>query len=213
MMSCSFLFITAKNADVKLVNRLLLTLRDWEFGDESTWDNFALVTSKTDTLPVDLEPTQPPLQEFPQNEWEGATIEEIETTILATDREKQPAHGKVYRPNNLSLFLVLDDRGVTDGTVILFKRATDWDAEPISYPERFNKRRTPWTNAYLDWCNLDIANMEFSEMCDCSGADKGKSEADGVWWTYLNAVGELTSDETKKRRDAVIKELEGLGLA
>ncbi|GJC81369.1 hypothetical protein ColLi_04207 [Colletotrichum liriopes] len=201
MASCSSLFITAKNADVKLVNRLLLTLRDWEFGEEPSWDNFAL----------------PPLQEFSQNEWEGATIEEIETVILATDREKESAHGKVNGPNNLLLFLVLDDQGVTDRTVILFERAIGdadgGDAEAIDFPARFNKLRTPWTNAYTDWCNLDIANIGFSEMCDYDGADKGKSETDGVWWTYMNAVGEITSDENKKKRDAVIKELGSLGLA
>ncbi|KAK1590630.1 uncharacterized protein LY79DRAFT_669836 [Colletotrichum navitas] len=214
MSSTSFLFITAENADVKLVNRLLLTLRNWECGVDSDWDTFVLVTAKTNTLPTDMEPTQPPLPEFRRNEWKGAAIKDIETVVLATDREKQAAHGEANWPsNNLDLFLVLDDQGAADGTIALFQRAIDDDAEPIAYPERFNKFRTPWTNAYLDWCNLDISNIGFLEMCDWDGADKGKNEADGVWWTYSNTVGELTSEEDRKKRDAVIKELAGLGLA
>ncbi|KAK2012257.1 hypothetical protein LZ32DRAFT_311526 [Colletotrichum eremochloae] len=214
MSSTSFLFITAENADVKLVNRLLLTLRNWEFGDGSDWDTFVLVTSKADILPTDMEPTEPPLPGFPRNEWKGAAIEDIESVVLATDREKQSAHGKANgSKNNLKLFLVLDDQGAADGTVALFQRAIDANAEPIAYPERFNKFRTAWTNAYIDWCNLDIANISFLEMCDWNGADEGKSEADGVWWTYNNDVGEVTSEENRKKRDAVIKELASLGLA
>ncbi|KAK1989045.1 hypothetical protein LZ30DRAFT_353064 [Colletotrichum cereale] len=215
MLPCSFLFVTAEKADVKLVNRLLLTLRDWEFGDGLDWDHFVLVTSKADTLPMDMEPTQPPLPEFPRNEWEGVAVEAIESVVLATDRETQSAHGKADGPdNNVHLFLVLDDQGVADGTIILFERAMDGgDAEPITWPERFNKLRTPWTNAYLDWCNLNIANIGFSELCEWDGADKGKSEADGGWWTYGNELEEITSEENRKKRDAVIKELAGLGLA
>ncbi|EFQ33552.1 hypothetical protein CGRA01v4_13536 [Colletotrichum graminicola] len=137
MTSTSFLFITAEDADVKLVNRLLLNLRNWDFTSEG--DTFVLITSKTDTLPMDMEPTQPPLQEFRRNEWKGAAIEDI---------EKQSAHGQVTESSNeLGLFLVLDDQGAADGTVALFQRAIDADAEPIAYPERFNKFRTLWTNA------------------------------------------------------------------
>ncbi|KAK2005012.1 hypothetical protein LX36DRAFT_649276 [Colletotrichum falcatum] len=221
MSTTSFLFITAENADVKLVNRLLLTLRNWEIGDPH-WDNFVLVTSKAEILPTDMEPTQPPLQDFTRNEWKGAAIEDIESVVLRMDREKQSAHGKANGPSssssssfdsNLSLFLVLDDQGATDGTVALFQRAIDFDAEPVTFPERFNKFRTPWTNAYMDWCNLDISHIELEEMCDLDGADAGKSEADGVWWTYKNDTGELTFEEDRKKRDAVIKELAALGLA
>ncbi|OHF00238.1 hypothetical protein CORC01_04427 [Colletotrichum orchidophilum] len=213
MSSCSFVFITAKKADVKLVNRFLLTIRDWEFGDDAAWDCFSLVTSKTDPLPLDAESTKPPLQELPLNEWEGSPIEDIEAKILERGREEESVYGRHEGANNMSLFLVLDDKGVEDRTVILSNRAIDWDADPLTYPERFNKFRTPWASAYLDWCNLDISNIGWSEMCDLDGADEGKSEKDGVWWTYGHHTGELTSEENRKRRDAVIKELEGLGQA
>ncbi|KXH52715.1 hypothetical protein CSIM01_11513 [Colletotrichum simmondsii] len=213
MSRCSFVFVTAKNADIKLINRFLLTIRDWEYGEDDTWDCFSLVTSKSEPLPLDAESTKPPLQELPPNEWEGCSLEEVEAAVLARGKEEDSAYGKQQGPNNLSLFLVLDDKSVEDRTVILCQRAIDWDAEPLTYPEGFNKFRTPWTSAYLDWCNLDISNVGWSEMCDWEDADEGKNERDGVWWTYGNHVEELTSEENRKKRDAVIKELEGLGQA
>lgn len=60
---------------------------------------------------------------------------------------------------------------------VLAEREIDWDAEPLTYPERFNKARLPWNHKYLTWCNLDISNVGWDELMTEEGQRDG-------WWVF-----------------------------
>lgn len=206
-MSRGMIVITAKGADAKLVNRLLLYLRDWEFGEEGSWDAHRILRTideaSTDQLPCDEPPVEDlgagklQAQNLWENKWEGLPVEEVEKIMLAKD----DGHGST------SLFLLLDDKGWQDQTIIVAHRAMSPEEDVLWLPE-YNKVRVPWYQTHSMWCNLDIANMDFEDFCDYKvGADENR------WWKYKSVMGGEHYDEFTKQRDVAIKELEKLDMA
>ncbi|KAH9904204.1 hypothetical protein F4778DRAFT_86392 [Xylariomycetidae sp. FL2044] len=200
------LFVTATSADHKLINRLLLHLRDIEFG---SGDRFHIVTTK-DASELQLEnderfvkSTIPPVPQdiSNNNAWRGAKLEEIEAYALELSRSDT-------RTVSSSIYLVLDDEGVRDRRVVLGERAYDDDEDKLT--DVFQKTRVPWDEAYTVWCNLDIANMGFEDYCD-----EGAGADENGWWQYNEEDGgaDITSDENKAKRDEEIQKLEKQGRA
>lgn len=207
-MAPGLLFITAPSADSKLINRFLLYLRDWEYG---AGDAFHLITSRSikDTKWDSLDRTSPPIDEESsslKNEWVGASLADVEAFCIEVDKSQ----GK----NKAHQFVVLDEDGVIKAaatkkdekdegaqkTCILAERVIDWDSDPIAYPEKFNKARTPWYQTYLVWCNLDIANMSWDEYM---AGEEGDEEG---WWVFDGEDGgEYLSEE---KREVRAKEIE-----
>ncbi|KAK9420705.1 hypothetical protein SUNI508_00796 [Seiridium unicorne] len=196
-MSTGKLIITAKGADAKLINRLLLHVRDWEFGHEDSWDMHRILRTKDEASAGELPLDAPPVIESLENQWEGLSLEEVEKLMLLKDDGK----------GSTSLFLVLDDNGRQDQTLIVAHRALNLDGDTFWLPE-YNKVRVPWQEVHGMWVNLDIANMDFEAFCDDEiGAGENR------WWAYRPVVGEDHYVEFAKKRDSAIKELEKLDLA
>lgn len=205
------LFITAPEADHKLINRLLLHLKDWEYG---SGDRYKLVTSKSvqalgegpyvgGSSVALMKPTPAPADPDPVNEWAGASTADVEAFCLALD-----ASG--IKGLNAHLFVALDADGVRDMDCVLAERVIDWATDPIQYPERSNKARVPWCRTYLTWANLDISNLLWEEYM-LEDAGRGN---EGGWWTY-NAKYPLVSlsDEKRRLKDEAMSRLEGEGRA
>lgn len=192
------LFVNTSSADYKLVNRLLLHLRDWEYGEDPTWDNFHLIT--TEIIPAtDDDCAKPPITEtgLSNNIWASRSISDIESFML---RERETKETGL----NLNTFIILDEQGVKDGTIVLLDSPYNGDEEKME--EKFYKVRVPWAKAYIMWCNLDIANMNFEEFVDEEQGDD--------WWTYSVDQDEDTEDENvKEKRQNAIAELEQNGFA
>lgn len=218
-MSNGLLFVTAPEADHKVINRLLLHLKDWEY---DSGDRFRLVTSKStenlvksspgtqrdDAATGAIEPaataTSAPVEPGLVNEWAGASLADIENFCIALDKS-----GEVANTLNSHLFVVLDTDGLQDETCVLAERVINWETDPIEYPEEFNKARTPWYETYLAWCNLDISNIGWDEMMDEEVVGK-----EGRWWVHHDEdSGEYLSDEKRKLRDAGIEKMRGEGKA
>ena len=202
------LFVTAPEADHKLINRILLYLKDWEY---ESGDRFKLVTSKSiealrgepyETPPANgMKPTSAPVEPGLVNEWTGASIADVEAFCL--DLDKSDIKGL-----NTHLFVALDAGGLGDKTCVLAERVIDWDADPLEYPEEFNKARVPWYQMYLSWANLDISNVGWDEMMESDEPNE-----DGWWEFNSDDSGEYLSEEKKRLRDEEISRLEGEGKA
>lgn len=197
------LFVNTPSADYKLVNRVLLHLRDWEYGEDPSWDNFHLI--KAEILPetVGQFGTQPPIAEndLSNNIWANKSISDIQSFML-TERGKKNKENEL----NLNTFVILDEQGVKDGTVVLLDSPYNGDEDKME--ERFNKVRVPWKKTYIMWCNLDIANMNFEDFVE----DEEGDEVD--WWTYAVDQDEETEEEknVKEKRNSAIAELEQKGM-
>lgn len=228
-MSTGLLFVTAPSADFKLINRILLYLHDWEYESGDRFHlvtsrsasflqgKFAAHLSarryEDGGQWQDLVATSAPVAEDLVNEWSGASVADVEAFCLELDRKQESAgsHNKKWAHR----FVVLDEEGLQaagggkdgDGedeggqrTCVLAEREIDWDAEPLTYPERFNKVRLPWYQTYLTWCNLDISNVGWDELM----AEEGQRDG---WWVFdVRDSGEYIS-EKKKIRDGEIEQL------
>lgn len=203
MSSNKLIVVTAEEADLKIINRLLLNLRDWEFGDEEIWDHCTILRTLNDVTNESHETDKPPLQEFPNIEFRGKSVQEVESLMLT--KSKEGVHAA-------SLFLILDSEGVEQGTIIIAERAINSSEDAMDddrnlYLDRYNKVRVPWIEAHSMWCNLDISNMGFEEYCQ-----DDDPTGDG-WFTYKSIMGAEHYEEFNKRRDTVLRELAKLDLA
>lgn len=192
------IIVTATGVDNKILNRLLLHVRDWEFGEEDEWDRQRILRTRDEATAKDLEEDVPPLPAGGlENQWEGLSMEEVEKIMRLKDNKS----------GRTSLFMVLDDQGVRDETLVVVQRAIDWESEDTLYLDDYNKVRVPWQEVHSMWCNLDIANMSFEEFC------LEEDPPEDHWWTYKSIEEEGHYDEYTEERDATIKELEKLGQA
>lgn len=202
------LFIIAPEADYKLINRILLYLRDWEYG---ALDSFKLVNTKNayDLDSFDkgsgIESTTPPVPADFENAWAGASLEDIEDFCLDLGRGDTNS-GKGH------LYVIVDSQGVDDHTCLLGERMIEYENEPISYPERFKKMRLPWDETYLTWCNLNIANMNFEEFTEERDADYEETLT-RQWWTYRSVSdGPDLSEKNRQERDYELERLRVKGM-
>lgn len=206
MSSNKLIVVTAEEADLKIINRLLLNLRDWEFADDDdddTWDHCTILRTLGDIMKESHETDKPPIHELPNIEYRGQSIQEVESLMLAKAKEGEHA---------ATLLLILDSEGIDQGTIIIAERAINssedvMDDDQSLYLNRYNKVRVPWMEAHSMWCNLDISNMGFEEYCE-----DDESASDG-WFTYKSIMSEEHYEEFNKRRDAVLRELAKLDLA
>lgn len=198
-MSTGLLFVTAPEADHKIINRLLLHLKDWQY---ESGDRFILITSKsiqalTQTLHGSEDATSAPVDPALVNEWAGASIAEVEKICLELDK-----HDDIKERINPHLFVVLDTKGIEDQACVVAERMNYWDPDPIV--DEFSKSRVPWDQVYSIWCNLDIANMNWDEFM----AEDNAKETDKFWWTFIfGENGQYLSAEKRTLRDEEIEKL------
>jgi hypothetical protein len=203
-MSTGLLFVTAPEADYKLINLMLLHLRDWEYG---SGDRFTLVTSKNaHDLESNTVETSPPLSSSSlDNAWAGAALEDVEGFCMDLARDEE----NLKRNLDASLYVVVDSTGAQAHSCILGLRACDAEAEEVIQLDCFDKMRIQWEKLYSPWCNLDIANMDFEDFTQ-EGEDGGGRE-DG-WFTFKDVMeGDDLSEENRGKRDREIQCLRDAG--
>jgi hypothetical protein len=227
-MSMGLVFVTAPDADHKLINSLLMHIRDWEYEDvnPTTYGNFKLVTSKN---PYDLNmperrlrsdtrkmrETELPLSSSVQNAWAGAALEEIEAYCLYSARH-DALEGKGMYNNNT--YVVVDSTGLLSHTCILGERAVvygDNGVEEFGPLDGFNKMRVPWELVYVIFCNLVVADLSFEdftqEFYDGYDGDDRSVGKDG-WWTYKDVSGGFNlSEDNRGRREREIQRYRDAG--
>ena len=124
------IFVTAASADFKVINEMLVYLRDWEDG---SGDTFYLQTNNTieESLETSEEPVAIPVavpgnftaESFDTNAWAGASMAEVET--FATQELDHIASPQAH----VSFFLVLDEQGVDDHTVLCVAKDEPEDSD------------------------------------------------------------------------------------
>ncbi|KAI4851849.1 hypothetical protein E4T44_01882 [Aureobasidium sp. EXF-8845] len=191
------LFVTAPEANFKIINHALLCMRDWEESDGEV-DVLRLVTNRAATQNHG-DGTPLPLKILPENVWTGTTLEDIETYCLNLNCGDDEHLGA-------SLFVVIDPEGLKNRTCVLASMPDERYETPGTFRGRYDKVRVPWDDLYMIWCNLDIANMNFEEFVEEEyGDDQG-------WFTYQSIRED--EDENKaglKRRDMQVEKLRRQG--
>ncbi|KAI7483122.1 hypothetical protein KC364_g4215 [Hortaea werneckii] len=186
------LFVNSAKSDFKQLNRLLVYLRDWEYGD---FDAFQFVTTKEPQdlnepgegfdYPHDVEPTHADLDADPPNAWKGASITDVEEYVLRVANDPGP------KGVNTSIYLLWDDRGVEEHSVIVGQRRFDDESDEL-------------TNEFDN-----IANMDFEDYTD---EDVGRDQ-DG-WYKYdIENIPPDISEENQQRRREALGKLEREGKA
>ncbi|KAF7191953.1 hypothetical protein HII31_06598 [Pseudocercospora fuligena] len=184
------LFITAEQADHEQINRLLIYLRDWEYG---SGDRFSLITTQDPALATTTPITSPPINpaQISSNPWLGSSLPDLESFVLTTF------------PPGRHLFIVLDDEGLRTQTCIIVAPSFDPETgDPI--PNEFVKIRVPWDETYIVWTNLDLQNMDFEDFVQ-------GDRLDGGWHVYASQTGRDPNvrESWMEERDAML-EREGL---
>ena len=226
MMADFRIFVTALSADFKTINECLSYLRDWEDG---SGDTFHLQTTKTieenektSDTPISIPIAVPGkvTAATSYNAWAGASIEKVEA--FATQELDSIASPQAH----VGFFLVLDEQGVDDRTVLCVAKDKpedrddegdddDDDQQKDSKPfvdtviTRYNKVRMPWHAAYSFCANLGESNMEFEEFCD---QDIGPDER--LYWKVNEDLTEddLNSEEAIGTRTEFLEKLRKEGL-
>ena len=204
------LFITAEHADHKAINRMLLYLRNWEYGEPDYWDDLYLMTSR-DAKSIPPKPedriciggTSPLVASSITNDnaWKGANIKDIEAFMLSIS---DPDANLGYES---TLWFCVDDKGLADGTCIVAERHCDFEAESIKFSDKWNKVRLLWGEVGLMQANLEVENMDFVEYCEGNGPDAES------WWVKSDELGEVISTENVRKRRETIEEFERHGRA
>jgi hypothetical protein len=167
------LFVTAPEADFKIINHALLCMRDWEELNGEL-DVLRLVTDRAATQNHN-DGTPLPLKSLPENVWNCATLEDIETYCLSLSCGDDEHPGA-------SLFVVIDSEGLKNRTCVLASMPDEHYENSGTFRGRYDKIRLPWDELYNVWCNLDIANMNFEEFVEEEHGD------DQGWFTYQSIV-------------------------
>jgi hypothetical protein len=196
MSTTGLLFVTAPEADYKAVNLLIHHLRDWEyFNDANDGLNFHLVTTKN-AYDLELAP--------------GSN--HLDATPPALDATLDNASG---------LFIVVDAAGFEKREAIICERDVkepDEDDEDGEFEnlDSFVKMRLPWSETYISWCNLSIANVGFDEMGERREDGEGEGEVvDGTgaegWHDFDPESSYPLGEKQVKRKEKALKKLEKEG--
>jgi len=221
------IFVTAPSADYKLINELLVYLRDWEDG---SGDAFHLQTSKTidESEKASEEPVSIPIAvpgsvtaENFQNAWSGASIEEVEAFAA------KELMGIASPQAHVHFFLVLDEQGVGDRTVLGVAQDEPEESDEDEDDEegdgkgqqpassqgtestatRYNKVRMPWHGAYLFCANRGESNMNFEEFCD----QDVEPDEQLFWRLNEDLAGDECGEDANKKREKLLKKLKKEG--
>ena len=138
------------------------------------------------------------------NPWSGATLSDV--TSFCLDKSLWSVEDETEdEPRPPTLFLVLDDQGVREQTIILCEKRYEHEETEVHIPDGFKKVRAPWHGVYMMWCNLDIANMNFEDYCK----DQQYIPDDEGWYEPGEMLLEDDMDEEfKEQRSDDIKKFE-----
>ena len=105
-----------------------------------------------------------------------------------------------------NLFVVIDSEGLENTSRALASFPDVFQENPGAFRRRYEKVRVPWDNAYLIWCNLEIANMNFEDFVE---EDEGDEQD---WFTY-QSIYEDDEEHQKslERKEEKVREWRRLG--
>ncbi|KAJ7612717.1 hypothetical protein FB45DRAFT_874921 [Roridomyces roridus] len=177
------------------LNRALLLIQDFEYGDYPENGTWVLLTSETlpSTAPV---PTKLPITSAPDNtDFASASLVEINTFMRA--KEQTLAALDLSSRN----WVVIDQSGLDASTCLVCEQVYDYTEDDkgnsLGLTAQFPACRAPFEEAWIMMANLDISNMDFEEYVD---QEKGQ-DGEGVWtWS-------TSFSEEGQQRDKVLKEL------
>lgn len=197
------LFVTSSTADHKVINRFILHLRDWTYSKKDqahlvTVRNALAIWPTEEEQWVGAEPTQFPISGSFGNAWAGVEISEVEEFLLDASSDYQ---GHIW--------MLLDDKGVEDGTVVVAEREFDYETDEVEVgmTKKFNKTRIPWDEAMITCVCLFIGKVSWCEL-----VDEEKGVEGDRWWEYNHGNEGIVDDESKKARDETIEEWSKEGL-
>lgn len=192
-------FVTASNADYRTINRFLLDAIFIEA--EPDYHQLHVVMHKdANLLSEEPEVTKPGSEGLDgnafDNVWAGASVEEVEAFHLQIPEAL------------INSFLILDDKGVEDQTVIVAERASKLDEEEeFHLTDKFNKTRVAWCEAISMIANLEISNMGFEEFVV---EVDDEEEQVGGWYEYNTEVLPYNKDEWENKRKVMEPEFKKL---
>jgi hypothetical protein len=128
------LFVTAPEADFKIVNHALICMRDWEESDGDL-DSFRLITDKAASQTND-DGNSLPLKILPENAWAGANLADIEAYCMDLKQGDDEHKGA-------NLFVVLDSVGIENKSCILASLPDEYHENPTAFRGRYDKVRVP----------------------------------------------------------------------
>lgn len=218
-MSTGLLFVTAPEADYKLINRILLRLRAWN--NDYIFDSFKLVTTKN---AYDLEPpvhsernrlpaTSPTLSEASlDNAWAGASLEDVEAFCLDVHRAAP------FRYVETTQFLLVDSEALHAAeSVIGCRRGKFTEEEDFFFLDEFDKMRIPQDQVFSPWANFELGNMQFWEFTQEEqdwGLDEwgelNRVRQDG-WFTYRQIADNPMTEEQSRYKEEQMAWFEGEG--
>ncbi|KAJ7141583.1 hypothetical protein C8R46DRAFT_581351 [Mycena filopes] len=200
-------FLTAYNFSAKALNRALLLIQDFEFGDYPKDSRWTLLTSKDDPPPEAPPATVLPVADISgANAFAGCSLTEINAFIRAN--EDYMAKMGV----SAGSWLVIDQKGLETSTCLVCEQVYDSDAGKGGMTGAFRACRLPYERAWGMTVNLEIANMGFEDFVD---EDAGEQD-DGSWkWISFDADGgeDDGESEVEVKRGKALKELRDGGHA
>ncbi|KAJ6453552.1 hypothetical protein C8R45DRAFT_1039045 [Mycena sanguinolenta] len=205
-MSSFAVFITAKPTP-KALNRALLLIQDFEFGEYPQDSNWTLLTSKE--LPTSAPATALPVSDIrDNNDFAGMSFSEINEFV----RKNEEALKGILSSGN---WLIIDQKGFDTSTCIVVEQGYDdgeGDDEDGEGEEgltnEFRACRIPYEQAHSMVVNLDIGNMGFEEWVD---EDAGAQE-DGAW-KWQSFEQDTTDEAVLAKRRKALQELRDGGYA
>ncbi|KAK7042632.1 hypothetical protein R3P38DRAFT_2891505 [Favolaschia claudopus] len=189
----------------KVLNRALLLIQDFEFGEYPADSQWTLLTS-TDVPSTAPSATKLPVQDIrDKNDFVSKSFAEINTFI----RENEEAFDKVGV--STGDWLIIDQKGFETSTCLVCEQVYDGGDEEDPDDEggltgEFRACRLPYEEAHSMIVNLDIANMGFEEWVD---EDAGEQE-DGSWkWQSFESSQNDSADmsEDEILREKALQEL------
>ncbi|KAF7366936.1 hypothetical protein MSAN_00952300 [Mycena sanguinolenta] len=208
-MSSFAVFVTAKPTP-KALNRALLLIQDFEFGEYPQDSNWTLLTSKE--LPASAPATTLPVSDIrDSNGFAGMSFSEINKFVRANE--------EALKDISLSSgdWLIIDQKGFETSTCLVVEQVYDYGEEDDDddgggeggLTDEFRACRIPYEEAHSMVVNLDIANMGFEDWVD---EDAGEQE-DGAWKWRSFGQDPTDDDEVVAKRRAALQQLRDAGYA
>lgn len=104
-----------------------------------------------------------------------------------------------------NLFVVIDSEGLENTSRAMASLPDVFQENPGAFRGRYEKVRVPWDDAYLIWCNLEIANMNFEDFVEDEDDEQD-------WFTY-QSIYEDDEEHQKslERKEEKVREWRRLG--
>ncbi|KAF8140946.1 hypothetical protein K438DRAFT_2030328 [Mycena galopus ATCC 62051] len=186
---------------LQILNRGLLLLQDFEFGDYPEDSQLTLLTSTK--LPAEAPgATALPVSDINgSNDFASMSFVEINAFI----RANEGALEKIDLSSGN--WIIIDQKGFETSTCLVCEQVYDEADEGGEQTADFRACRLPYEEAHSMIANLDIANMGFEDFVD----EEAGEQADGAWRWQSFERGDMSDGDIM--REKALQELRDGGYA